>query len=37
MSLVNSFEKSPISGVCDTCAPGLKQTIEAFKATRIRS
>ena len=30
--LSESFEKSPITGVCDACAPGLKRTIEAFKA-----
>ena len=32
--LSESFEKSPITGVCDACAPGLMRTIEAFKALK---
>ena len=34
MRLVNCLKKTPITGVCDTCAPGLKQTIKAFKALK---
>ena len=34
MSFVNRLKKTPITGVRDTCAPGLKQTIEAFKALK---
>ena len=32
--LSESFEKSNITGVCDNCAPDLRQTVEAFKSLK---